>query len=272
MKKRFIILIDFSEYSESLLKYAYDWSRQIETEFLIVHQTEVITPTLADIETREKFTQETNLKMLDKVKSFVENILPNQARLNYDVSDKNLNFTLKAHLNTGFEDLIFVGIKETSLRKKIFLGSTAIQLINEIENSFVAMPKEMTKFSHEKIFVAVTEKHPLNILELNNFLSFIDETETSITFFHLSELNEDTGLIEKKLRDLTTLFAPRYDANYEIYEKNTYFNNIKKVINNNIDELLIVQKGSRHLTDKIFRRFLINDLVFEGETPLIVLP
>lgn len=118
MKKRFILLIDFSEHSESLLKYAYDWSLQIETEFLIIHQTEVITPTLADIKTREKFTQEINLKMLDQVKSFVENILPNQAQLNYDVSDKNLNFTLKAHLNTGFEDLIFVGIKETSLRKK----------------------------------------------------------------------------------------------------------------------------------------------------------
>ena len=44
------------------------------------------------------------------------------------------------------------------------------------------------------------------------------------------------------------------------------------VINNKIDEMLIVQKGSRLLTDQLFRRFLINELVYEGQTPLIVLP
>lgn len=272
MKKRFILLIDFSEYSESLLKYAYDWSRQIETEFLIIHQTDVITPTLADIETRQKISKEVNLKTLEKIKNFTERIIPKQTQLNYDVSEKNLNYTLKSHLSSGFKDLIFVGIKETSLRKQIFLGSTAIQLIENINNTFVAMPKEMKVFSHEKIFIAVTEKHPLNISALRQFLKFIDKSKTQITFFHLAEPHEKTNTIQKKLQDLTKLFSVRYDVDYQIYEKNSYFNDIKKVINNNVDELLIVQKGSRHLTDKIFRRFLINDLVFEGETALIVLP
>lgn len=36
--------------------------------------------------------------------------------------------------------------------------------------------------------------------------------------------------------------------------------------------MLVVQKGSRLLTDQLFRQFLINELVYEGQTPLIVLP
>lgn len=179
---------------------------------------------------------------------------------------------MQTHLAEAYDDLVFVGIKETSFRKKIFLGSTVIELIDDVDSTVVAMPKEMMQFSHEKIFVAVTEKHPLNILELNNFLNFIDESKTNITFFHLADAGEDTDAIEKKLHDLSKLFAARYDTSFEIYEKDAYFTDIKKVINNTVDELLIVQKGSRHLTDKLFRRFLINDLVFEGETPLIVLP
>jgi hypothetical protein len=57
-----------------------------------------------------------------------------------------------------------------------------------------------------------------------------------------------------------------------IYEGNNPFNDIKKVINNNNGQMLIVQKGSRLLTDHFFRKFLINELVYEGQTPLVVLP
>ena len=134
------------------------------------------------------------------------------------------------------------------------------------------MPKEIDTFSHEKIFVAVTEKHPLNILELNKFLNLIDSKNTSITFFYLAKPNEKTKGIEKHLRELCAMFVDRFNTDFAIYEGNNPFEDIKKVINNKIDELLIVQKGSRLLTEQLFRRFLINELVYEGQTPMIVLP
>ncbi|MEO8961492.1 MAG: hypothetical protein ABI325_06410, partial [Ginsengibacter sp.] len=152
------------------------------------------------------------------------------------------------------------------------LGSVAIEIIDNINNIVVAMPEEISNFSHDKIFVAVTEKHPLNILALNNFFSFLDKQATTITFFYLAKPNETTIEIEKQLRDLSKLFADRFTTTFAIYEGNNSFEEIRKVINNKIDELLIVQKGSRLLTDQLFRKFLINELVYEGQTPLIVLP
>src|SRR5690606_10811382 len=106
----------------------------------------------------------------------------------------------------------------------------------------------------------------------NKFFNFIDSQNTSITFFYLAKPKEKTKNIAKQLSDLTLLFADRFDTNFEIYEGSNPFEDIKILINNKIDEILIVQKGSRFLNDQLFRRFLINELVYEGQTPLIVLP
>lgn len=156
--------------------------------------------------------------------------------------------------------------------KKIFLGSVALEIIDRIDNIIVAIPQEISSFSHQKIFIAVTEKYPLNIQELNRFLNFIDSENTNLTFFYLAKPNEKTMDMEKQLRGLKELFSDRFNTDFEIYEGSNPFEDIKKVINSKIDEMLIVQKGSRLLTDQLFRRFLINELVYEGQTPLIVLP
>lgn len=88
----------------------------------------------------------------------------------------------------------------------------------------------------------------------------------------MSKTNEKNNKIERQLIELCDLFSFRFNTNYAIYEGEDHFDDIKKTINNNIEELLIVQKGSRMLTDQLFRKFVVNELVYEGKTPLIILP
>jgi len=272
MKKRFIILIDFSEYSKNLIQYACNWGKQADAELLLVHQSIVLAPALTDNKSRQQIIQRTNDEALQKLKNLAIELIPSKTKVSFLVSESPLKSTLNKLLEEPFDNLIFTGIKGTGGLKQIFLGSMALQVIENIENIIVAMPKEISIFSHENIFVAVTEKHPLNILELNKLLSFINKEKTCITFFHFAKLNEKTEGIEKKLNDLSNLFADRFITKTAIFEGNNAFEDIKKVINNKEEEMLIVQKGSRLLTDQLFRRFLINELVYEGLTPLIVLP
>lgn len=272
MKKRFIVLIDFSERAENLLRYAHDWSTQNHAELLLVHQFTAAMPSLTDNVARQSLVKHAHDDTIAKLEDFAKKTLPGTARVKYFASEDHIKNILTSLLKADFENIIFVGSRETGFFKKIFVESMAIQVIENTEDIVVAMPKEIASFTHEKIFVAVTEKHPLNILELNNFFRFIDETKTTITFFYLGKPDEETGDIEKHLRDLTKLFAERYSTGYAIYEGRNALTDIKKVINNKIDELLIVQRGSRLLTDQIFRRFLINELVHDGQTPLVVLP
>ena len=272
MKKRFIILIDFSEYSGNLIRYAGDWGMQANAELLLVHQTIILAPALTDIDSRQQIAQYTNDEALHELKTLAKALIPPAVQVSFSVSENNLHITLSKLLEEPFDNLIFTGIKGTGLLKQIFLGSVALQVIDSTKNIIVAMPKEIVAYSHKNIFVAVTEKHPLNILALNNFLNFIDSENTSITFFYLAKPNEKTKNIEKYLRDLTVFFAGRFYTNFTIYEGSNTFADIKEIINNKIDEILIVQKGSRLLTDQLFRKFLINELVYEGQTPLVVIP
>jgi nucleotide-binding universal stress UspA family protein len=272
MKKRFIVLIDFSKYSSNLIRYACDWGQKINAELMLVHQTIVLAPALTDKASREDFAQYAYDEAMQQLRALTEELIPPTVKVSYKVSERNLQHTLNKLLEDPLKNLIFVGLKGTGILKKIFLGTVALQVINNTKNCIVAMPGEVTGFSHEKIFVAVSDKHPINVLELNNFLQFIDKEHTSITFFHISKPYEKTKGIEKQLGDLTELFADRYNTKYSIYAGDNPFDDVKKVINNKIEEILIVQKGSRLLTDQLFRKFLINELVYEGQTPLIVLP
>lgn len=272
MRTRFILLIDFSEYSSNLIKYAMDWSKEVNPEILLLHQTIIIAPALANSEAKQQIIDFTNDEAIQKLKALAQSIIPNSRNVTYMVSERPLHISLSELLAEPFENLIFVGVKGTGVLKKLFLGSVAVQVIKKTKNIIVAMPKEINSFSHEKIFVAINEKEPLNTLELNNFLKFIDNENTNITFFYLAKPNEKTNHIEKQLQQLAEMFADRFKTDFAIYEGQNRLEDIKKVINNNIDEILVIQKGSRNFTDQLFKRFIINELVYAGQTPLIVLP
>jgi len=272
MQKRFIVLLDLSEHSANLLKYAYDWSRRVPAQILLVHHTAVLAPALADETSREDMVSATHAKALRKLRELKKAVLPHHAEVQYAVSHRPLMLALSELLAEPFENIILAGLKGTGLLKKLFIGSVALKVIEHTDSIIVAIPKDISKFSAGKIYVAVSDKHPLNILALNNFFGFLKGGVKNVTFFYLAKPNEKTEKIEKQLSDLSKLFGDKFKTSHAIYKGEDAFKNIKKVINNRTEELLIVQEGSRMLTDQLFRKFMINELVYEGETPLVVLP
>jgi len=71
---------------------------------------------------------------------------------------------------------------------------------------------------------------------------------------------------------LTKHFSTRAQTQAIIYQSQNPSDDIKKVLNNKTKEILVVQRGSRLLSDRVSRKFMINELVYEGQTPLIILP
>jgi nucleotide-binding universal stress UspA family protein len=268
MKKRFIVLTDLSEHSANLLEYAWDWARRVDAEIALVHQVMVFVPSFADVESGAEITRQAILEAVHQMEALCEPVFPDEARVSMHVSEIPLRQTLSRLLGEPFSHLIVTGLKGTSLLKKMFIGSTTVQILETTSDIVAAIPKDITSYTPEKIFVAVSEKHPFNAAVFNNLLEWMGPEAGPLTFFYLGKSGEDNSMIEKQLRDLAKLFS----AEMALYEGGNAFADIKKVINNREKELLVVQKGSRLLTDRLFRKFLINELVYEGETPLIVLP
>jgi nucleotide-binding universal stress UspA family protein len=272
MENRFILLIDFSVYSINLIKYACDWNKHVNAELLLVHQFNVLAPALTDNKSRQQIAIHSHAEALQKLKALAVELIPTTFKVSFHVSENNLIFTLPKLLEEPYNNLIFTGIKGTGILKKIFLGSVAMQIIQNTKNCIVAIPKDIEKFSHERIYVAASEKYPINFLELNRFLNLINRGCITITFFYLAKPNEKLKGIETHLKAMTEMYSDKYNTTYRIFEGNNPFKDIKKVINNKIDEILVVQKGSRLLSDYLFRRFVINELVYDGQTPLVILP
>lgn len=272
MRKRFILLIDFSESSVNLLKYAADWATRTEVEIMLVHQTVVVAPALTDIESKRRIAEHANAEARRELRALAQAHLPHEVKVSHTVSEEPLRTTLSRLLVQPFQDLVLVGMKGTGLLKQLLLGSVAMEVITNTGNCIVAVPQDVKAFSQSTIHVSVTEKYPLNIPELNNYLQFLGEPDLKITFFYLAGPNEGTDDIEKRLREYSDLFAPRFATDFAIFIGAAPFQDIKRIVTNRADEVLVVQRGSRLLTDQLFRRFLINELVYEGHIPLVVLP
>lgn len=272
MKKRFIVLIDFSDHSENLIRYAYDLAITNDAELLLLHQLTIAFPALGDPETKKQFAELEKKKAMESLIRLAKEVVPTQKRVWYNVVENDLPYELSFLLKENYENLVFVGIKKVTTLKKLFFSNLALQLIDAVEIVIVAVPNGLTRFSHEKIFVAISEQYPLNRVELSKFLSLFDKENTQLIFFYLSNPGEETKGIEKILKQEADYFSEDFQTLYKIYQGEKPLDDIKKVINNQIEEILVVQKGSRLLTDQLFRKFVINELVNDGQTPMVVLP
>ncbi len=272
MRDRFIVLVDFSVYSKDLLRFAYDWSKRIDAEILLVHSTEVLLPVMAPQESKIRLTALANLDALEKLKKCAEAVLPEGTSAKPLVSEKPLVFLLRQLLQKHYNHLVFLGIKGTGLLKKIFIGTQAVKVIDGIDNLIVAVPQNAACCSPESIHVSVLKNYPLNIFEFNKFLNFTGEGIKRIVFFSFIASNNERDSTEKYLKELAELYSDKRDVSYELYQGDVALPGLKNLILERHNEFIVIQRGSRMFLDQVFRKFLINELVYEGRTPLIILP
>ncbi len=272
MKNRFVVLIDFSEHSGRLLQFAYDWSQRINAEIVLVHQTPVLLPALTPSESRKKLTAIANADAVVKLKALAQSVLLPGASARYFASEKPLVAVLNDMLRKHYSHLVFLGIKETGLLKKLFIGSEAVKVIDGIDCGIVAMPQNAPCCSHQSIHIAVQKQYPLNLFELNKFLKFTGDEIKKMTFFSFITKGDDPDATMKYLQELAALYSDQRKTAYDLYQGNDELISLKNLIYEKANEFIVVQRGARMLFDQIFRKFLVNELVYEGRTPLIILP
>jgi hypothetical protein len=102
----------------------------------------------------------------------------------------------------------------------------------------MAIPGTVKNFDLEEIFIAVAEKIPLNLVNLNLILKFIPQNIEKITFFSMAKPDEDTGETEKYLSELQKLYGENFTTNYDIFQGNNVFEDMKTVVANRDHDLL----------------------------------
>jgi len=270
MKKsnRIIVLVDLTEYSVNLIDFALSFSECIDAKLVFVHQILGMVPAIADLESREEIIRVETLNAYSKLRKLTEGKV--YTKDSFNISQNSILSTLNELKDDNYTDWVFAGLKGTGLLKRLFIGSTTLSIINESDLLTVAVPTDSPLLIPKKLIVGVTYKYSLNKPQLNILLSALKEKIISVEFFTLLQEGDNE---EKELEHLTELQKEfeAYNSSIFLVKGEDKFEDLKKHVVQSEQPFLVLQQGSRSLEDKLFRKFMINEIVFSGHIPLIVL-
>ncbi len=267
-KNRIITLIEFSDNSEALLKFSLELSRMLNSRVVFVHKVSGISPALAQVEVKKQIMEIEKQEALEELKSLTKKYFFREGE--FLVSEKSILTILEELKQEQFFDWVLVGLQGKGLLKQIFIGSTALRVMEASEALTVAVPIQKDLFLPKKLIVAVYYKFPINLAQFNILLSNLSEQVRELEFISVITEDDDEEQAIKYLLHLSLRYS-EYHALMNPFRGKDAFSEIMHHMAKKTDAFLVVQQGSRALTDSLFRKFLIDDLVYSNSIPLIIL-
>lgn len=266
-------MIDFS--AENLFSFAGLWSEIIKADLLLLHQIPGLIPSLADGESRALIIEEEKKEALAKLKSMAYEYFPQKKNVKYHVSEQSLLTTIKTITiqDNTYQNVVLAGLKTRGFLQQILFGSTTTKLIDELDYPLIAIPANIEAFIPEKFVMALSYRYPLNLKSYHRLLEALEETIQMNEIISVLTSNDNISESEAYLQRLTDEIKKDIPTTYMLFKGEEPYKEIKKhVFSGQKNCLLVVQKGSRSLSDQFFRKFLINELVHDGSIPLVVIP
>jgi nucleotide-binding universal stress UspA family protein len=267
-RNRIIVLVDFSKYSTNLINFAFSIATLIKAKIIFVHQVAGIVPALADEGSRNEILrveiEEARLNLRELVKGRIND---EEA---FQVSSKPVLSILQDLSGELYFDWVLAGLKGTGTLRRLLMGSTTLSIIDESNLLTLAVPLRNRLAVPQKLLVGVTPKYGLNIDQFENVLFSLKDQLIELEFFTILKDKDDENAARQNLLDLQHKYAS-YKPEIELYKGNDALSLLKQRVINTENSFLVLQQGSRSLNDKLFRKFMINELVYGAETPLIVL-
>ncbi len=266
MKNRLIALIDFSAYSHALAELATRWSEVSNARLVFVHQVAGIFPALADEATRQEIIRHEKDQALEELKTLAAEKGLKEDDVQYVVTEYYLLNTVRDLLKEGYNDVVLVGVRGAGMLRHLLMGNTATTIVNEMACTVVAVPDTLCAASDalcnllpRRLVVALSHRFPLNEKAFDDFLDQYRPVITQLEFISSVDDPEEEEMTQY-VKSLAEKYHQQHPSTYRVFKGKEHFKQV------------MVQRGSRTLTDRLFRRFLVNDIVHEGSLPLVVLP
>lgn len=266
-RNRIIVLVDFSKNTKNLIDFAFKIAQLNKAKVIFVHQIAGMVPALADDSSRNEILrveiEEARLNLHDLAKGRIKEDA-------FHVSHQQLLSILGDLTNDNYFDWVLTGLKETRSLKHLLIGSTTLKIIDESSLLTLAVPIHKKIAVPNKLHVGVTAKFSLNKIHLDNVLHSFKEHMEQLEFFTIIKDDEDEVGPREYLLEIQKEYEA-YDPQIQLYKGKVALELLKDRMKKSDNSFLVLQQGSRSLTDKLFRSFMINELVYEAQTPLIVL-
>ena len=270
LKKRFIIFVETTELSHSLIQNALIIANNHDIKFCLVHQSNSFLPKIMDATERLIAIKKDKTEALIKLKDIAKEDFPAE-NVEFLVSEEKINQLYEQLKNPKYEDYIFVGLKATSYIKKHLIGSIATQITDNINTTIFALPFRNSKFDIEEFFVGISNTENFNFDALNKTIEFFPNLE-KVNLFTISNNNENQLLSRDILDKVHHPKNMEFEVTYRVISDKEKLKETIECSEDHTNKLLIIQKGARNFSDKMFRNFFTNEFVYEGKFPMLILP
>lgn len=270
MKKRFIVLIDFSDHSKQLLPFVYAWAKKINAELILVHQVIKAIPGLGDSEALSNLKEDGKQSALKDLKIFAEEVLGQDPSIHFLADTSHLISMIESLEVPEVIDYLFVGMNDKSVVDRLFLGSTASELSKQLNKIIFAFPAMNTDINMDTLYVGIKEKYQLNEDAFHNLMAIMPGIVKQIHFFSALKPRESSEKTEEYLQLLRKQYNALFDTSYALFKNEEPITAVKDYMMAN-KGFLVIQKGSRALLD-IFRKFWTTEMINMARIPIIILP
>jgi hypothetical protein len=273
MKKRIILLVDFSKYTTSVMQMANMLSTQLPNiEMIMMHKLTLAAPALTDNQTKEELLDIERKKAFVELKELKDAYLPNISKLGYYVSDTPLPISIAEHKHPDYQDIIIMGLKGSGLLKKVFIGSTNVAIMEQLNIPIISLPAEFAITQKWNLVLGVNYRFPVNLDKLKSVMDFISGSIDKMYLLSVLKMDENEQDASEYLFELAKEMPKKVKVSARIIQDENAIETMKSYFKSVDGNLLMLQKGSRSLKDQLFRKFVINELIYEGKTALITLP
>lgn len=274
MQYSFIVLYDFSHYARQALRVAHQWSIWTGAELHLLHNLEAtFAPAMADQEVRQQLHASSKSEAFHRLqRSFQETIGETIPPERVHISVKSLNATLNQLVGEYNARLLFAGLKGHGVLQRIFIGNTVLKLLEHAHIPVVAIPQNLREYNQISLHIGVSYHYTFNSIQLQQFIQLMGKKMRSLVFISVLTKDDDRQRAAAHLARLKDTFSDEAEVSTQLFEGNEPFAQVKTYMEAQEDGVLLVQKGSRALSDYLFREFFINELIYDASIPLIVLP
>lgn len=266
--KKILVPTDFSENAKLALKHAIQVANQLHCTISLLHayQIETRTGSFLSIDQLVQGDREEEMSVLiEEMKSFLGPKTKIESYVKKGASVENICSTAEK-LNV---DIIIMGTTGAGGMKKLFLGSTASNVIKNTTIPVLAIPQDFQNFKVSNITLVLDNKDIEDVTIFKPFVDLVNGFNPKLKLVTVIDETHAKGGIDPRVEEY--LKNAGVDYTYFTITSSDIIGGIQDFIKSDKSDLLCVVHRSRGLFEGIFEESVAKQIAFDSIVPLLVL-
>lgn len=266
--KKILVPTDFSENANLALRHAIHIANQFGAIITVVHIYQ-ITTTTGSLKSIDHIVQDDREEEIAVLIEEMKSLLTNHARMEGQVRKGNSVENICQIAEKLKVDIIIMGTKGADGMKKMFLGSTASNVILNTAIPVLVVPGAFENFKLSNITLALDNKKIEELKVLKPILDLVKGFGAKLELLTVIDEDHPKAKIDPNLEGHFTTEGLTYT--YSIIKGPEIIEGIRKFVARENSDMLCLIHRSRGFFQNIFGESVSKEMAFDSSVPLLIL-